>query len=387
MLHDDNFNDSPKMKLKFAVTCALSSMAVLIVLLVVFMSNSKNMKRAPKKTDKVVSNNFTVSSDESEKEEYLTADDLNFWHAYDPDKVKGKALPASGYDRDNSSRRDDRKDRDEDKNVKEEVSSNSSTLSRDNVPEGMFDVNELSDGEAEFAYILNDVPENTYFEDYFETDEKGRKVYALNGRKSSYTGVDVSKYDKTIDWAKAAADGIDFAMIRLGSRGYQSGVITIDENYAANMKGCSENGIKIGLYFYSQAITPAEAVEEANTCINSIGGYHVTYPIVFDSEKVTNDTARTDSLDAFAMSEIAKAFCETIRAYGYTPMIAATKKQFVKRFDLSSIGVYDWWLLDTDDKTTFPYRFKIWQYSHTGKVAGFTEPVDLDISFVDYSIR
>ncbi|MBQ9504042.1 MAG: glycoside hydrolase family 25 protein [Lachnospiraceae bacterium] len=390
MLNDDNFNDSPKMKLKFATTCVLSSLAVLIVLLVVFLSNSGNTRAKKNNAQKPQQNNsFTVSDNEESKEEYLTADDLNFWHAYEPDKVQGTALPQSGYDRDNSSRKDDRKEKPEEEKPQEEVSSNSApdTLSRDSVPAGMFDINELSEGEAEFAYILNDVPECTYFEDYYETDEKGRKVYALNGKKTSFTGVDVSKYDKTIDWARVAGDGIDFAMIRLGSRGYQSGTITIDENYAENMKGCSENGIKIGLYFYSQAINPIEAVEEANACINSIGSYHVTYPIVFDSESVTNDTSRTDELDMSQMSDIAKAFCDTIKAYGYTPMIAATKKQFAKRFDLTAIADYDWWILDTDEKTTFPYRFKMWQYSHMGKVAGFTEPVNLDISFVDYSVR
>ena len=390
MLNDDNFNDSPKMKLKFATTCVISSLAVLIVLFVVFVSNAKNNKtnRSNAKKAPETENSFTVSDNEGEDEEYLTADDLNFWHAYDPDKVQGKALPQSGFDRDNSSRRDDRKEKPEEEKPSGEISSNSaSSLSRDSVPEGMFDINELSDGEAEFAYILNDVPENSYFNDYFEKDEKGRKVYALNGRKSSYTGVDVSKYDKTIDWAKAAGDGIDFAMIRLGSRGYQSGSITIDENYAANMKGCSENGIKIGLYFYSQAINPIEAVEEATACINAIGSYRITYPIVFDSEMVTNDTSRTDSMDISAMSDTAKAFCDTIKAYGYTPMIAATKRQFAKRFDLTAIADYDWWLLDTDETTTFPYRFKMWQYSRTGKVAGFSEPVNMDISFVDYSVR
>ena len=87
------------------------------------------------------------------------------------------------------------------------------------------------------------------------------------------------------------------------------------------------------------------------------------------------------------MSLIAKSFCDTVKAYGYTPLIAATKKQFAKRFDLTLIAEYDWWLLDTDDKTTFPYRFKLWQYSHMGKVAGCSEPVNMDISFVDYSVR
>ena len=121
MLKDDNFNDSPKMKLKFATTCVISSLAVLIVLMVVFLSNAKNSRSRGSAAKKAPETNssFTVSENEEQEEEYLTADDLNFWHAYDPDKTPSAALPGSGYDRDNSSRRDDRREKPEDEKPSE----------------------------------------------------------------------------------------------------------------------------------------------------------------------------------------------------------------------------------------------------------------------------
>ena len=176
-------------------------------------------------------------------------------------------------------------------------------------------------------------------------------------------------------------------MIRVGSRGYGSGKVVLDTSLQDNMRGCSENGIKIGLYFQSQATNVVEAVEEANYCVGAINGQIVEYPIVFSSEAVTNDSYRTENLSKQELSEIASAFCETIRLYGYTPMIGATKKQFARKMDLAAISAYDLWLYDTDEMSVFPYRYNMWQYSVTGNVDGITDPVDLNISFTDYAVK
>ena len=95
----------------------------------------------------------------------------------------------------------------------------------------------------------------------------------------------------------------------------------------------------------------------------------------------------TEMLSKEELSAIAKAFCDTVRAYGYTPMIAATKKQFALKFDLPALAPYDFWLYDTDEISVFPYRYNMWQYSITGNVDGIEDPVDLDISFTDYSVK
>ncbi len=390
MLHDDDWRDSPNIRLKFAVGCVVSSLAILLVLGITFAANTKNRKKPNTVSSPAPAASAFAeeekSPEEDENAKYRTADDLNFWHAYDPEEKQTASLPPAGFERDKSAKKDDRK------GEFEAPSGNSAPQGsqedeRRSVSGNRFDVNELKDGEAEFVDVIGSIPENTYFEEGFSTNDKGYKEYALNGRKSSFTGIDVSEYQKNIDWIQVAESGIDFAMVRVGARGYQSGKLTVDDRFQENLRGCSENGIKIGLYFYSQAQNESEAMEEAMTCVLAAGSYPVEYPIVFDTESVLNDASRTENLSKEQLSNIAKAFCDTVAQYGYSPMIGATKKQFATRMDLSIIAAYDWWLFDTDENTVFPYRFKMWQYSHDGKVGGIPDPVNLDISFVDYSNR
>ncbi|MCR4908314.1 MAG: glycoside hydrolase family 25 protein [Lachnospiraceae bacterium] len=391
MLHDDDWRDSPNIRLKFAIGCVISSLAILLVLGITLAANSKNRKPANASTVSAPSpiqrTPEVEETEENENDRYRTADDLNFWHAYDPEEKESASLPPAGFDRDNSAKKDDRKGEFQFQEQEDTTAPTSQEEERKKVSANRFDVNELKDGEAEFADIIGSIPENPYFEEGFLTTDKGFKEYALNGRKSSYAGIDVSEYQKNIDWIQVAESGIDFAMVRVGSRGYQSGKLTVDDRLQDNLRGCSENGIKIGLYFYSQAINEAEAMEEAMTCVLAAGSYPVEYPIVFDSESVLNDSSRTENLTKEQLSNIAKAFCDTVAQYGYSPMIGATKKQFATKMDLSIISAYDWWLFDTDESTVFPYRFKMWQYSHEGKVGGIADPVNIDISFVDYSNR
>ncbi len=211
--------------------------------------------------------------------------------------------------------------------------------------------------------------------------------YSSHSQKTSFAGIDVSKYQKDIDWEAVAADGIEFAMLRMGSRGYGSGRCVIDENFFENMDGCSANSIKVGLYFYSQAVSAEEAREEAQYCVGAAQGYVVEFPLVYYNEEILNDTSRTEDLTRQELSGIAEAFCDTVAGYGFTPMIAGTKKQFATRLDLSTLEDYDKWLLDTDPISEFPYRYSMWQYDRQGSVKGVEGPVNMDLCFVDYSIR
>ena len=271
-------------------------------------------------------------------------------------------------------------------NALSENSAGSQQHERDTVSENVFDINELSEGEARFVDIDTRIPGHNRFDEGFE-NEGIWKDYALNGRKTSFRGIDVSSYQKDIEWDRVAAAGVDFAMLRVGSRGYSSGKVVLDESLLNNMRGCSDNSIKIGLYFQSQAVNVIEAVEEANYCVASINGYNVEYPIVFSSESIIHDSFRTENLTKEELSAIARAFCDTVRLYGYKPMIAATKKQFALKMDLLSLNGYDLWLYDTDDISVFPYRYNMWQYNVTGEVEGIEGPADLDIAFVDYSVK
>ncbi len=390
MLHDEEDDYIVERKAKTGVVLGLFAAvsAVVLVLLITFSVNKKPEKKSGS-TAKVQSQQAgnTDNEDLSTLENKRTSDELSFWHMYDEEEDNNTYVPrADGTGKD---------DRVKEKFIPED-SISSDTLSensvgsqqkeRDSVSGNVFDINELSEGTAEFVDILDRMPVNERFNDAFEMNGIW-KDYSLNGRTTSYHGIDVSSYQKNIDWERVAASGVDFAMLRVGSRGYGSGKVVLDEKLLDNMRGCSENAIKIGLYFNSQAVNIIEAVEEANYCVAAINGHQIEYPIVFSSESISGDSYRTEMLSKEELSAVAKAFCDTVRAYGYTPMIAATKKQFALKFDLLSIAPYDFWLYDTDETSVFPYRYNMWQYSITGNVDGIEDPVDLDISFTDYSVK
>ena len=148
--------------------------------------------------------------------------------------------------------------------------------------------------------IISSVPKHNYNWENVKVSENGLKYYTENGKKVSYEGVDVSSHQKDIDWAKVKAAGIDFAIIRVGLRGYgyNTGTIILDEYFTKNVEGALAAGIKVGVYFFSQAINEAEAIEEAEFVIEQLKKYKnkITYPVIYDAEDIPNDTARTDNL-------------------------------------------------------------------------------------------
>jgi GH25 family lysozyme M1 (1,4-beta-N-acetylmuramidase) len=194
-------------------------------------------------------------------------------------------------------------------------------------------------------------------------------------------GIDVSRYQGDIDWARAAADGVSFAIIRMGYRGYDTGKLVTDEFFEANMQGALRAGVKVGTYFFSQAVNEAEAVEEAETVLAGIAPYELSFPVVFDIEEISGQNARTDALTAEEVTNIAIAFCERIREAGYTPMIYANPKWFVSRMELGKLEPYAKWLAQYYKTPSYPYAFSIWQFTSAGSVDGIKGNVDLDLAF------
>ncbi|MBQ8434918.1 MAG: glycoside hydrolase family 25 protein [Oscillospiraceae bacterium] len=213
----------------------------------------------------------------------------------------------------------------------------------------------------------------------------GRKYYVENSDITSLLGVDVSVHQNEIDWAKVKESGIDFAMVRLGYRGYGTGEPGLDENYVQNITGAREAGLDAGVYFFSQAITAEEAVEEANLVIESLEGLDVNYPVVFDWEIISGDTARTDNVSVDILTDCCVAFCETIKSAGYTPMIYQNKRTSIFKLDLNRLNDYDFWLAEYNDEPSYYYDFDMWQYTSSGNVPGIEGNVDLNISFKDYA--
>lgn len=237
--------------------------------------------------------------------------------------------------------------------------------------------------------IIPSVPKHNYIWENIVTPKNGLKYYTENGKKTSYEGIDVSSHQKDIDWAKVKAAGIDFAIIRVGFRGYGTGAIVLDDYFTKNIEGALAAGIKVGVYFFSQALNETEAIEEADLVIEQLKKYKnkITYPVVYDAEDISNDTARTDGLLGAQITSNCIAFCEKIKEAGYTPMIYANKRWFLTRLDLTRLTDYDLWHAAYVDAPDTPYMFTMWQYSASGKVDGINGSVDLNISFKDYSAK
>lgn len=238
------------------------------------------------------------------------------------------------------------------------------------------------------AELIEGVPLNTLDWSGLELDENNRYTYYENNEPISRTGIDVSYHQGDIDWNKVAADGIDFAMIRIGYRGYEQGIMHQDELSEEYVKGAANAGIDVGVYFYSQAVSEAEAREEAVFVCELIKDYDIKYPVVFDWELPPDDTARTLGTTTETLNKCALAFCQEISDRGYKPMLYSNLKMALTKYDMRSLSAYDFWYVEYKDghnPPLYPYELQMWQYASDGKVDGIDGYVDMNISFVDYA--
>lgn len=227
---------------------------------------------------------------------------------------------------------------------------------------------------------LEGMPLNPYDKDAFSVDEKGRVTYEKDGRRAR-AGIDVSTHQKEIDWPAVAADGIEFAILRLGHRGYTEGGLFLDEAFTRNLQGALDAGLEVGVYFFSQAVTPQEAEEEADYVLETLAGQELSFPVAFDWESIQGDQARTDGLDGETMTRCAAAFCKRIEDAGYRPAVYFNRTQGYLHYDLRDLTDYELWLAEYATPPDFYYHFDLWQYTHTGRVDGIEGDVDLDLAF------
>lgn len=227
-------------------------------------------------------------------------------------------------------------------------------------------------------------PDNIYYSydpALFVTDARGRITYTGEGY-TSLTGIDVSEHQYDINWQQVANDGIDFAIIRSGYRGYSAGSLNEDKYFRQNMDGATAAGIPIGVYFFSQATSVREARDEANYVLEQIKDYDVTLPVVYDLE-ILGQNYRTYNMSRRTIYECARAFCDTVREAGYKPMIYMTQYLGYQKYTLRELTDYGFWFAEYYVQyPSFVYDFEIWQYSDTGSVAGVNGNVDLDLWLV-----
>ena len=198
----------------------------------------------------------------------------------------------------------------------------------------------------------------------------------------SVTGIDVSKYQPNIDWKTVKASGIEFAIIRVGFRGSSSGALVEDPYFKQHIKGATDAGLKVGVYFFTQAITKAEAVEEASMALALTKGYNLEYPIFIDTERASGN-ARANNLSKANRTEIVEAFCKTVQNAGRKAGVYASKSWYNDQLNVSKLDKYCIWVAQYNTSCTYNGRYSIWQYTETGKVPGISGYVDLNISYMN----
>ena len=219
---------------------------------------------------------------------------------------------------------------------------------------------------------------NTYDPELFR-EESGFRHYGSIGQ--SRVGIDISSHQQDIDWEKVKAAGVDFAIIRLGYRGYTEGSIQADECFIQNMDGASAAGLDVGVYFFSQAVTTQEAIEEAQFCLEWLKDWDLQYPVLFDWEDIEAE-ARTDGMNSITLTSCADAFCRTIEAGGFRAGIYFNQTFGYQELNLPQLKDYCFWLAEYNDTPSFAYDFELWQYCCDGTVDGIDGSVDLNLAFV-----
>ena len=199
---------------------------------------------------------------------------------------------------------------------------------------------------------------------------------------SGNLGIDVSKWNGNIDWNAVRNSGISYAIIRCGYRGSTTGALIEDPTFRANIKGASAAGIKVGIYFFTQAVNEVEAVEEASMVLSQISGYKISYPVFLDVEA---SSGRGDRISKEARTEVCKAFCQTIQNAGYKAGVYSNKTWFNQYLNAGSLTGYKIWLAQYAAAPTYTTtRYDLWQYSAKGAVSGIKGNVDMNISYLGY---
>ena len=243
------------------------------------------------------------------------------------------------------------------------------------------DIVVYSKGAYHFVPINKSLKMNEYSMDNLETMPSGEYMYFNGEELISHKGIDVSKHQGSIDWQQVAEDGVEFAFLRVGFRGYgKEGKLVLDDTFEDNIKGAKAAGIKVGVYMYTQALNEEELLEEAQLVLDTIAPYRIDCPIVYDVEMVDGN-GRMNSLDVKTRTDLTILFCETIKKAGYKPMIYHNMEMGALKLELDRLEEYDKWFAYYNKDMYYPYAYKIWQYSAKGRVKGISGEVDMNIAF------
>ena len=228
-----------------------------------------------------------------------------------------------------------------------------------------------------------DIPRNPYLHDGFSLVD-GRVAYE-DDIYFALTGIDVSSHQGEIDWAAVAADGIDYAVIQAGYRGYEDGALNEDIMFRSNLTQAQQQSIPCGVYFFSQAVSVVEAEEEAAYLLALLGDAKLELPVFYDWETVGVEDGRANAVDGATVTACAKAFCAAVEAGGYEAGVYFNQNQIYTEIELTQLLDYPLWMAQYQTEPDCIYAFTWWQYTDSGSVAGIETPVDLNVWFREKS--
>ena len=245
----------------------------------------------------------------------------------------------------------------------------------------------VSDGKGGEMWVkrYDDVPASTFSADQFYAD--GAYIDYKGTQYKALRGIDVSEHQGAIDWQKVHDDGVEYAIIRAGYRGYSEGKLFEDACFKANIEGAKAAGLKIGVYFFSQAVDTSEATEEAKFLLNSIKDYKLDLPIFFDWEQVSGvGQTRVDNVDGTTITDCALAFCAAIETAGYKTGVYFYRSLGYYDYELDRLTNLAFWVGAPGSAPDFYYKHTMWQYSFTGTVNGIAGGTDLNLMFEEVPV-
>lgn len=229
---------------------------------------------------------------------------------------------------------------------------------------------------------INEAEEDTAINDA-ELNADGTESNKRLDAEDALFGIDVSKWNKEIDWESVAASGVEFVIIRCGYRGSKTGSLVEDPYFRKNIEGAEAAGLKVGIYFFTQATTEVEAVEEASMALMLCRNYKLALPVFIDTEGA-GGSGRADGLDRDTRTAVCEAFCRTIENAGFNAGVYASKNWFENNLNTENLSEYTIWLAQYSRAATYDGDYDLWQYTSAGTVEGISTRVDLNMCYQDY---
>ncbi len=244
---------------------------------------------------------------------------------------------------------------------------------------GMVSVSNGSGGKM-WVPLYDDIPASSFSADEFYSD--GTYIDYNGTNYTAKRGIDVSEHQGEIDWQAVRDDGVDFAIIRAGYRGYSEGKLFEDAYFRKNIEDALAAGIEVGVYFFSQSVDTAEAAEEAAFLLGIIEGYNLSLPVYYDWERVSNvGETRTDNVDGTTITDCCLAFCAAVESAGFEAGVYFYRSLGYYDYELDRLTNLVFWVGAPADSPDFYYKHRMWQYSFTGTVSGIEGGTDLNLLF------